>query len=196
MDKGSAGPLAANDKRNYPVPELSDEKIMLLVKEGHLSELTALFERYQANLYNFFFRLTLNRAACQDLTQNLFYRVIRYRQSYDPTQGSFRSWIYRMARNVHFDYCKQEQKVPGGHTDPSTLERADETTGFTQDQFQRLEEALARLTPDQREVLVLSRYQGLKYEEIARIRESSVAAVKVQVFRALRQLRTLYFKQH
>jgi len=42
---------------------------------------------------------------------------------------------------------------------------------------------------------VLSRYQGLKYEEIARIRESSVAAVKVQVFRALRQLRALYFKQ-
>ena len=177
------------------MPELSDEKIMLLVKEGHLSELTALFERYQTSLYNFFFRLTLDRAASQDLTQNLFYRVIRYRQSYDPTLGSFRSWIYRMARNVHFDFCKQEQKVPGGKTDPSTLEQPDEVTGFTQDQFQRLDAALALLAPDQREVLVLSRYQGLKYEEIARIRESSVAAVKVQVFRALRQLRTLYFKQ-
>jgi RNA polymerase sigma-70 factor (ECF subfamily) len=52
-----------------------------------------------------------------------------------------------------------------------------------------------RLDADQREVLVLSRYQGLKYEEIARIRDSSVAAVKVQVFRALKRLRTLYFKQ-
>ena len=72
---------------------------------------------------------------------------------------------------------------------------AEEMTGFTQDQYQRLDEALAQLAPDQREVLVLSRYQGLKYQEIARIRESSVAAVKVQVFRALRQLRTLYFKQ-
>ena len=168
---------------------------MLLVKEGHLSELTALFERYQGSLYNFFYRLTLDRAASQDLTQNLFYRIIRYRQSYDPTQGSFRSWIYRMARNVHVDFCKQEQKVPGGKTDPSTLEQPDETSGFTQDQFQRLDEALARLAADHREVLVLSRYQGLKYEEIARIRGSSVAAVKVQVFRALRQLRALYFKQ-
>jgi RNA polymerase sigma factor (sigma-70 family) len=170
---------------------------MLLVKQGQLSELGVLFERYQVSLYNFFLRLTPDGAVSQDLTQNLFYRVIRYRQSFDPAQGSFRSWIYRMARNVHIDFCKQEQKVPGRQTDPSTVEQqtADEVTGYTQDQYQRLDEALARLAPDQREVLVLSRYQGLKYEEIARIRESSVAAVKVQVFRALRQLRTLYFKQ-
>jgi RNA polymerase sigma-70 factor (ECF subfamily) len=170
---------------------------MLLVKEGHLSELTALFDRYQANLYNFFLRLTRDRAISQDLTQNLFYRLIRYRQSYEPAQGSFRSWIYRMARNVHFDFCKQEQKAPGRLADPESLEDqlADQSMGYTQDQYQRLDLALAKLDPDQREVLVLSRYQGLKYEEIARIRESSVAAIKVQVFRALKQLRTLYFKQ-
>lgn len=179
------------------MPELSDEKIMLLVKEGHLSELSALFDRYQVSLFNFFLRLTGDRAASQDLTQNLFYRVIRYRQSFQPAQGSFRSWIYRMARNVHVDFCKQEARGPGRLTDPEAVEEglADESNGYTQDQFQRLDEAMERLDADQREVLVLSRYQGLKYEEIARIRDSSVAAVKVQVFRALKQLRTLYFKQ-
>jgi len=170
---------------------------MLLVKEGHLSELGVLFDRYQVSLYNFFLRLTGDRAASQDLTQNLFYRVIRYRQSFQPSQGTFRSWIYRMARNVHVDLCKQEARGPGRLTDPEVLEEglADQTSGYTQDQFQRLDEAMERLDADQREVLVLSRYQGLKYEEIARIRDSSVAAVKVQVFRALKQLRTLYFKQ-
>jgi RNA polymerase sigma factor (sigma-70 family) len=170
---------------------------MLLVKEGHLSELTALFDRYQVNLYNFFLRLTRDRAISQDLTQNLFYRLIRYRQSYEPAHGSFRSWIYRMARNVHFDFCKQEQKAPGRLADPEILEDqlTDQPMGYTQDQYQRLDLAMAKLDPDQREVLILSRYQGLKYEEIARIRESSVAAIKVQVFRALKQLRTLYFKQ-
>jgi RNA polymerase sigma factor (sigma-70 family) len=179
------------------VPELSDEKIMLLVKEGHLSELTALFDRYQVSLYNFFLRLTGDRAASQDLTQNLFYRVIRYRQSFQPTQGAFRSWIYRMARNVHLDFCKQEARGPGRLADPEDLEEQlpEESGGYSQDQFQRLDQAMNRLDPDQREVLVLSRYQGLKYEEIARIRESSVAAIKVQVYRALKQLRTLYFKQ-
>lgn len=171
---------------------------MLLVKEGHLSELTALFDRYQVSLYNFFLRLTLDRAASEDLTQNLFYRVIRYRQSYEPSQGSFRSWIYRMARNVHFDFRKQEQKAPGRLTDPEEAEErlADGVTGYTEDQYQRLDEALAQLAPEQREILVLSRYQGLKYEEISRIKDISVAAIKVQVYRAVKQLRTLYFKQH
>lgn len=170
---------------------------MLLVKDGHLSELTALFDRYQVSLYNFFLRLTGDRASSEDLTQNLFYRVIRYRQSFQPAQGTFRSWIYRMARNVHVDFCKQEARGPGRLADPEEVEErlADHGSGYTQDQFQRLDEAMERLDADQREVLVLSRYQGLKYEEIARIRDSSVAAVKVQVFRALKQLRTLYFKQ-
>jgi RNA polymerase sigma-70 factor (ECF subfamily) len=55
--------------------------------------------------------------------------------------------------------------------------------------------AMAKLSPEQREILVLSRYQGLKYDEISKIKDISVPAIKVQVFRALRQLRTLYFKQ-
>lgn len=170
---------------------------MLLVKEGHLSELTALFDRYQVSLYNFFLRLTGDRAVSQDLTQNLFYRLIRYRESFQPAHGSFRSWIYRMARNVHLDFRKQEARSPGRPADPGDIEAqtADQTSGYTQDQFQRLEQAMEGLDADEREVLVLSRYQGLKYEEIARIRDSSVGAVKVQVYRAIKQLRALYFKQ-
>jgi RNA polymerase sigma-70 factor (ECF subfamily) len=169
---------------------------MLLVKEGHLSELSALFDRYQVPLYNFFLRLTLDKAASEDLTQNLFYRVIRYRQSYEPSQGTFRSWVYRMARNIHFDFCKQEQKAPGRLTDPEDAEDrlTEGMTGYSEDQYQRLEAAMAKLPAEQREILVLSRYQGLKYEEISRIKDISVAAIKVQVYRAIRQLRTFYFK--
>jgi RNA polymerase sigma-70 factor (ECF subfamily) len=170
---------------------------MLLVKEGHLSELGALFDRYQVPLYNFFLRLTMDKTASEDLTQNLFYRVIRYRQSYQPSQGTFRSWVYRMARNVHFDFCKQAQKAPGRLTDPEDAEDrlADGLTGYSEDEYQRLDAAMAKLSVEQREILVLSRYQGLKYEEISRIKDISVAAIKVQVYRAVKQLRTLYFKQ-
>jgi RNA polymerase sigma factor (sigma-70 family) len=200
------------------VPELSDEKIMLLVREGQLSELTELFERYHVPLYNFFFRLTMDEALSEDLTQNLFYRVLRYRQSFEPASGSFRSWVYRMARNVHVDHFRQEQRVPGGMrgsepfeggvtgseegvegTSEGNDERMDRVAGedvpYSEDQFERLDSALAQLKPDQREILVLSRYQGLKYDEISKIKDLSVPAIKVQVYRALRQLRAFYFKQ-
>jgi RNA polymerase sigma factor (sigma-70 family) len=199
------------------VPELSDEKIMLRVREGQLSELTELFERYHVLLYNFFLRLTLEKALSEDLTQNLFYRVLRYRRSFEPASGSFRSWVYRMARNIYADHLRQEQRVPGGvggseegleraagqdvagqdvaGQDVAGQDVAGQDVPYTEDQFERLDAALAKLSPDQREILVLSRYQGLKYDEISKIKEISVPAIKVQVYRALRKLRDLYFSQ-
>jgi RNA polymerase sigma factor (sigma-70 family) len=172
---------------------------MLLVKDGHLSELTELFDRYHVPLYNFFLRLTLDKATSEDLTQNLFYRVIRYRQTYQPAQGTFRTWLYRMARNIYADHYKQRQKDPGQLPETRSEEEeggpAEQSAGYSEDDYQRLDEALALLPPDQREILVLSRYQGLKYEEISKIKDLSVGAIKVQVFRAIRQLRSLYFKQ-
>ena len=169
---------------------------MLLVKDGHLSELTELFERYHVKLYNFFLKLTFDTNASEDLTQNLFYRIIKYRQSFEPGNGTFRSWIYRMARNMHADFCKQEQKVNGRHKSVEDLGEGPpaDGEGYTEDHYERLDQAFARLQPDQREILVLSRYQGLKYEEISKIKEISVAAIKVQVHRAIKHLRSLYFQ--
>ena len=162
-----------------------------------MSELTELFERYSTPLYNFFLRLTLDKALSEDLTQNLFYRVLKYRQSFEPASGSFRSWVYRMARNVFADHLRQEQKVPGGLSgDGEGLERvAGQDIPYSEERFERLDAAMAMLSPDQREILVLSRYQGLKYDEISRIKDISVPAIKVQVYRALRKLKELYFKQ-
>jgi RNA polymerase sigma factor (sigma-70 family) len=169
---------------------------MLGVKEGDLSELTELFERYHVKLYNFFLRLTFDKAASEDLTQNLFYRIIKYRHTYRPGDGSFRSWVYQMARNVHFDYCKQQRKTAEqfktGDFEQENLLKKEEN--YTEDDFVRLDHALLQLLPEQREIILLSRYQGLRYTEISKIKGSSVTAIKVQIYRAMKQLRNIYFK--
>lgn len=177
--------------------DLSDEKIMLMVKDGYLSELTALFDRYHLKLFNFFLRLTFDRTASEDLTQNLFYRIIKYRQSYNAAEGTFKSWMYQMARNVHFDHYKQERKVSErfkqvdeNHINIATIDEI-----YGEEHFERLNRAMMQLKPEQREIIVLSRFEGLKYEEISQMMDLSVAAIKVQVHRAIKNLRILYFNQ-
>jgi len=178
------------------VAELTDEHIMLKVKDGHLGELTQLFDRYHVRLYNFFLKLTFDQALSEDLTQNLFYRLIKYRHSFKANDGSFKSWIYQVARNVHIDHCRENKRT--GYIKPMDDDAHGEiaATGETYSEFdfELLDKALAKLNPDERELLVLSRYQGLKYEEISRIKNISVAAIKVQVHRAMKHLRTIYFK--
>ena len=177
--------------------ELTDESIMLSVKEGNLPAMAELFERYHVKLYNFFLKLTFDRTASADLAQNVFYRLIKYKHSYDIAEGSFKSWMYKIARNVHFDHSKEQKK---NSEQFKTLEEVHENVGV-QEQFtseedlKKLNLALLQLQPDQRELIVLSRFEGLKYGEISRINGKSVVAIKVQVHRAIKQLRNFYFNQ-
>jgi RNA polymerase sigma-70 factor (ECF subfamily) len=178
------------------VADLPDEIIMQHVKEGNLEEMSLLFERYHIKLYNFFLKLTGNRDVSQDLTQNLFYRMIKYRNSY-KSELIVRSWIYQMARNLHIDYCNEEKKTDALFlkTETYPVDIHDNNDGFEEEDYQRLDQAFSELSTEQKEIIVMSRYQGLKYEEISKITSQSVPAIKVIIHRAIKQLRGIYFKQ-
>ena len=167
------------------------------VKAGQLSELTELFERYSIPLYNFFLKLTMDGNTSEDLTQNLFYRIIRYRHTFNGSAGTFKSWMYQMARNLHADHCKQRQRitevVKNAGNFPDNVPEPEET--YKEHDYEKLKLALSGLGPVDRELIVLSRYEGLKYAEIARMKNMSLGSIKVQVHRALKELRELYFKQ-
>lgn len=168
-----------------------------MVKDGELPALTQLFDRYNVPVYNFFLKLTTEEAASEDLTQNLFYRILRYRNSFNARNGSFKSWMYQMARNLHADHCRQKQRIgemiKNVHDYPEDV--AEKQEGFKEQDFEKLKTALSGLGPVDKELIVLSRYEGLKYAEIARMKGMSLSAVKVQIHRALKELRILYFKQ-
>jgi len=81
---------------------VEDEQIMLEVRAGDVSKLEALFERHHRPLFRFFLHLTAQRAMSEDLVQEVFFRILKYRHTYQP-EGSFRSWMYQVARHVHQD---------------------------------------------------------------------------------------------
>ncbi|WP_426493243.1 RNA polymerase sigma factor [Hymenobacter sp. 102] len=174
---------------------LSDEHLMLQVQADNLDQLTLLFERYHGPLFGFLTRLNGgNREVGQDLTQNVFLRVLKYRHTFQPTL-SFRTWVYQLARHVHADHWQRHRPT----TDLDHLERtpthaaAAQHYHATADCAQSVQEALSLLPATQREVLVLHRFQGFSYAEIGEMMGCSEGAARVKAHRALEALRAVYF---
>jgi RNA polymerase sigma-70 factor (ECF subfamily) len=122
-------------------------------------------------------------------------RILRYRHTFNG-DGKFTTWMYQIARNVHIDHFRKEKKM--GHKDDlidweqmqSDGRNAHEQLEQKSD-FNLLKKAMARLSVEKREALVLSRFQGMKYEEIADIQDCSLSAVKVRIFRAMNELKEI-----
>jgi RNA polymerase sigma-70 factor (ECF subfamily) len=175
-----------------------DHALMLAVRDGELDALGELFERHQGPLFGFLVKLTGDRPAAEDIAQTVFQRMLKYRHTYREN-GSFTAWMYHLARRCAADHFRRSNAAPHA-TDPTDLhEHADDAPhaahhATTRDDHALLHTALARLDRDDREVLLLSRFQELPFAEISGILECSVGAAKVRAHRALGQLRTIYLR--
>src|SRR5207248_2512994 len=157
---------------------LPDEDLMLQVREGVGEMLGVLFDRYQSPLFNFYCRLTGDRTASEDLVQDVFYRILKYRQTYRPGTP-FRTWMYQIARNARQDSIRKQR--PEVHLESEMSPAIAPADSIQQEQQTvLLHRALMQLPEEKREVLVLSRFQELKYEEIAQLLGCEVGTVKVR----------------
>jgi len=172
---------------------------MAQVGAGEVSKLAVLFERHHRPLFRYFVSMNRNRELAEDLVQDVFFRMLRYRSSYDPRQ-SFTAWMYQIARNANVDQAQKRRGEVVGieefnerRPEPvSTAPGPEEAAARGQD-LGLLKRALERLPADKREILVLSRFQDMKYEDIAAVLGCEVGAVKVRVYRAIRALEQIYF---
>jgi RNA polymerase sigma factor (sigma-70 family) len=175
---------------------MTDELIMEAVKRGELQQATLLFERYNKRIFNFLARMTMDRELAEDLTQNVFLRIIKYRTSYREG-NKFQSWIYQVARNVFSDHYQAHKNKFSDFVDVEKISdhMADREESEEQDEKEKLlHRSLARLNEEQRELLVLTRFQQMKYEEVAAIMDTTVANIKVKVHRAILKLKEYYFQ--
>ena len=174
---------------------MEDEAIMLEVRAGDVSKLETLFERYNRPLFQFFLHLTAQRAMSEDLVQEVFFRILKYRHTYQPA-ASFRAWMYQVARNVHHDHAgRHSAEVSLGEeiVEFRGSEAPPDRQAQSRQEAVLLRRALAAMPRDKREVLVMSRFLDLKYEEIATVLKCEVGTVKVRVYRALRDLSDRFF---
>lgn len=176
---------------------LNDNSLMIKVRDGDVDKLGLLFERYKRPLYGFFYGMNRDAELCEDLVQNVFVRILKYRYLFRG-EGDFKTWMFHIARNVNHDHFRKN-KINAKDSLDSWEERLGSPDNRST-QFQAEEEmlllsmAMDKLPVDKREILLLSKYQEKKYKEIGEILGCSESAVKVKVFRALQELKEVYRK--
>src|SRR6186713_2666988 len=175
----------------------TDEALMRAVRAGDLARLGDLFDRYHRTLFEFLSRMTGHRELAQDLVQEVFLRILKYRATYRD-DARFETWVFRIARNARADYyLKRHAVLPLSEEALALPDSAAGPEGQVEheDDSARLNAALMQLGEDRRELIVLARYQGMKHEAIAELLGIETGAVKVRIHRALKELRDLFLQQ-
>jgi len=150
-------------------------------------------ERHSDRVYRLAYRLTGNRHDAEDLTQEVFVRIFRSLDSYQP--GTFEGWIHRITTNLFLDGARRKQRI---RFDALSDERADRLTSsspapeaaYADQRFDDdIEQALATLPPDFRAAVVLCDVEGLSYEEISEILGAKLGTVRSRIHRGRAMLR-------
>ena len=170
-----------------------DAALMLAFQQGDEGAFRTLYERYARPMFAFCHHLVRDAARAEELAQDVFVNLYRARDRYRP-KARFRTFLYRVASN----HCLNELRRPGpssprAHPEDEVAQDPDSLPSAAADPEEEargkaLESAvsklLARLPEKQRAALVLCRFEGLSYEEIAEVLHTTLPAVKSLVHRA------------
>jgi RNA polymerase sigma-70 factor, ECF subfamily len=177
--------------------DISDEALMLRVKNGDHDSFGELLRRYERQLTVFFFRQLRDEDGARDLVMDTFLRVYKAAYKYEP-RAKFSTYIYQIARNL---LINESQKREFRKTDSlddmhenSNLQLAEDTLDPEQELSRRelsdlVTKALNELPEDQRTILILVEYQEFSYERVAQIMGCSIGTVKSRIHRARQKVR-------
>lgn len=172
---------------------LEDHEIMVSVKDGDVHKLGLLFDRYAQGLFNYFQLQVRDRFRSEDLVQNVFYKILKYRHTFKEG-ADFRVWMYAIARNEKVNFFKHnrssDEEVNPEQPDENSNNPENDLASKTDKKH--LGRALERISPDNRELLILSKYTGLPYNRIAEIYDCTVGTIKVRIYRAMQELKAQF----
>lgn len=181
---------------------MTDTDLMMKVKAGDPSALRMIVEKYQRRIINVAYRLLGDQDEAEDIAQETFLKVYLSAKSYKPKAELF-TYLYTIATNLALNRLRKKRRVrwfsldafrengeegvePEIPTDPEdqpdlSLERAEREAVVRR--------ALDALPPAQKTAVILSRYEGLSYKQIAEVMDISVSAVESKLHRAKQTLR-------
>ncbi len=178
----------------------TDEEVMLRLKAGEPDALETLLARYRRPVIHFLYRMVHDAGQAEEFAQEVFLRIYRARKSYKPT-AKFTTWMFRIATNVGLNALRDDRRRREKETssdEESTGLRAARVVGpgltpeqqvLAAERNTQIRCAVDALPENQRTAVLLHKYQGLDYAEIADILECSPSALKSLLYRAYETLR-------
>ena len=205
MDKSTLNASALNDFLGIPaiLSSFADEQtgvadadvvLMLQVARGDHPAFETLVKRHQKPLLNFFVRMGAYSDS-EDLVQDTFVRLYRYRERYQPT-AKFTTFLYVLAHRVWADLGRKTQRRDRLSASLQTeVETCSQTADASPMPVMDVEAALDKLSDKLRDVIVLNIYQGLRYQEIADVLNIPLGTVKSRINLAITALREIFHEE-
>jgi RNA polymerase sigma-70 factor, ECF subfamily len=176
-----------------------DTALMIEVSRGDVASFDLLLNRHRNSVVNHLFRLVQNHAIAEELAQDVFIRVYRSREKYQP-DAKFTTWLFRITTNVALNWRRDTRRERGlVRLDDEVrrvhnkelwdhLPRADERL-LLEHRSRQVRAAIDALPPKQMAAVLMHKYEGMEYVEIARVLDCSLPALKSLLFRAYETLR-------
>jgi RNA polymerase sigma-70 factor (ECF subfamily) len=176
-----------------------DAKLMLRVKDGDGASFALLLEKYRASVTHFLYRMVQEQAVSEELAQEVFLRVYRSRETYEPT-AKFTTWLFRIATHLALNWLRDQKNERGQERldesveDAPARDVADRSPSVEQSMVHRVKveevrRAVAALPEKQRAAVLMHKYEEMEYSQIAKVLSCSESAVKSLLFRAYETLR-------
>jgi RNA polymerase sigma-70 factor (ECF subfamily) len=167
----------------------TDEQLMLEFQKGSANAFEELFSRYRNHVYGFFRRRLNHAARAEELAQETFVIIIRGAEQYEA-RAKFRTYVFSVAVKQLWSERRKEMRESRAAAEPFEEGHAtDPATGLW------IKDALSRMDPDHREVLMLREYEQLPYEDIAEVLAVPINTVRSRLSRARTELRALLDEQ-
>jgi RNA polymerase sigma-70 factor (ECF subfamily) len=179
------------------VRRLNDEELVDSVLEGNVRDFDVLIERWQQPLYNFVYRFMNSEEDARDVCQDAFVNAYRSLSKF-KRQSKFSSWLFKIAINrcntllrkrkrwrMFFDPMSEHAQYADSVAGEMNVEMSAEREQI----YRRMRKAIAQLPPEQKTVLLLKEYEGLKFHEISEMLECPLSTVKSRMYYALDGLR-------
>jgi RNA polymerase sigma-70 factor (ECF subfamily) len=177
-----------------------DAALMLRVREGDQASFGLLLEKHRGPVVHFLYRMVQNQPVAEELAQEVFLRVYRSRDNYEPT-AKFTTWLFRIATHLGLNWIRDgrkeklhnrldEETSDGASKQVPDRSRTVEQELVYQAKLREVRQAIESLPSKQRAAVMLHKYEELEYAQIANVLRCSESAVKSLLFRAYESLRT------